>query len=65
MLDASAQKPAVHAIIFDAIDGLLIRKMALKSTGSAGPSGLDASAWKRLCTSFQKSSKNLCNALYS
>ena len=65
MLDASAQKPAVHAIIFDVIDGLLIRKMALKSTGSAGPSGLDASAWKRLCTSFQKSSKNLCNALAS
>ena len=65
MRDASAQKPAAHAIIFDAIDGLLIRKMALKSTGPAGPSGLDASAWKHLCTSFQKSYKNLCNALAS
>ena len=37
---------------------------ALKTGGAAGPSGLDASSWKHLCTSFQ-SSPDLCSALSS
>ena len=36
---------------------------ALHTEGSAGPSGLDAYAWKRMCTSFQKPSTDLCAAV--
>ena len=39
--------------------------MALKTDGTAGPSGLDAAAWKRLCTSFKTASTDLCDALAS
>ena len=31
--------------------------------GAAGPSGLDAAAWKRLCTSFKSASTELCDTL--
>ena len=31
--------------------------------GGAGPSGLDADAWCRLCTSFKSASNDLCNAI--
>ena len=34
--------------------------MALRTDGAAGPSGMDAAAWKRLCSSF---STELCDAL--
>ena len=54
-----------QAIIFDQIDGKLILDCALKSDGAAGPSGLDASAWKRLCSSFGSHSVDLCNAIAS
>ena len=33
--------------------------------GAAGPSGLDAAAWKHLCTSFKKASSDLCDSLAS
>ena len=33
--------------------------------GAAGPSGLDAAAWKRLCTSFKTASADLCDSLAS
>ena len=32
-------------------------------TGSAGPSGLDAYGWRRLCTSFKGASGELCHSL--
>ena len=31
--------------------------------GAAGPSGLDATSWKRLCTSFKGASFDLCEAV--
>ena len=31
--------------------------------GSAGPSGLDAHAWKALCSSFHKDSDDLCRSV--
>ncbi len=31
--------------------------------GAAGPSGLDVSQWKKICTSFSKDSENVCNAI--
>ena len=40
-----------------------VRCVALKLHGAAGPSGLDASAWRRMCTSFQTVSDDLCDAL--
>ena len=39
--------------------------MALKCSGAAGPSGLDASDWRRLCTGFQNKPLDLCNSLAS
>lgn len=35
-----------HSIIFEQIDGQLIHNTVLKMDGAAGPSGLDAAAWK-------------------
>ena len=44
--------PEVHPIIFDSIDASMIQFTALNTKGAAGPSGLDASTWRRLCMSF-------------
>ena len=52
-----------HPIIFERIDGQLIRSTALRMDGTAGPSGPDAAAWKRLCTSFKSASTGLCDSL--
>ena len=55
--------PEFHPVVFEGIDASLIRSMALKAKGSAGPSGLDASGWRRLCTSFGRLSDDLCDAV--
>ena len=52
-----------HPILYDEIDGDLINRTVLKMDGVAGPSGLDAAAWKRLCNSFKSSSSDLRDAL--
>ena len=52
----------VHPVIFE-ITGLSIMEAALHTEGSAGPSGLDAYAWKRMCSSFKKLSTDLCTAV--
>ena len=52
-----------HPIIFEWIDGQLIRSMVLKMDGAAGPSGLDIAAWRQLCTSFTSASYELCDNL--
>ena len=54
-----------HPVIFESLSSDLIRSSALRVGGSPGPSGLDAVAWKRLCTSFHSSSNDLCAALSS
>lgn len=54
-----------HPILFDAIDGQLIHSTALRMDAAAGPSGLDAATWKRMCTSFKSASADLCDALAS
>ena len=61
----TAQATEPHPILYDKIDGHLIHSIALKMDGSAGPSGLDVAAWKRLCTSYKTASTDLCNALAS
>ena len=54
---------SVHPVIFEEISGVSILEAALHTEGSAGPSGLDAYAWKRMCSSFQKASMDLCAAV--
>ena len=49
--------------IFESLDASSIRDSALSTKGSAGPSGLDATIWKRMCTSFKSASNNLCSSL--
>ena len=52
-----------HPVIFESLNGQLIHHTALKTNGSAGPSGVDSAGWRRLCSSFQYASKELCSAL--
>ena len=61
----SSSEPALesHEVIFLGVTGDSIRRAALRCGGSSGPSGLDAHAWQRICTSFKGSSTELCNAL--
>lgn len=55
----------VNSITFDGLDADAIRHAALHTHGAAGPSGLDAYAWRRLCSSFKSASNSLCVALAS
>jgi hypothetical protein len=57
------EPPTVHPIIYESIDAERIRWAALHTFGAAGPSGSDASCWKRLCTAFKRASDDLCLAL--
>ena len=57
--------PAPHPILYEKKNGPFIHSIALKINGAAGPSGLDASAWKRLLSSFKKYSQDLCEAIAS
>ena len=52
-----------HPVLFDNIDGILIRRTILRMDGAAGPSGLDVASLKKLCTAFQEASDTLCDAL--
>ena len=52
-----------HLVIFDRIDASTIRSAALRTKGAAGPSGLDAHCWRRMCTSFKTASNELCLSL--
>ena len=53
----------IHSIIFDGIDASAIKSAVLQTEGSAGPSGIDAKGWRRLCTSFHSASVELCKSL--
>ena len=52
-----------HPVLFDTIDGDLIRSTALRVQGSAGPSGMDAAGWRRICAGFHGASNDLCRAI--
>ena len=53
----------VNPIIFDSLDADAIRHTALHTHGAADPSGPNAYAWRRLCSSFKSASNSLCIAL--
>ena len=50
-------------MLFEALDASAIRSAALRTNGAAGPSGLDAPCWRRLCTSYKAASHELCPSL--
>lgn len=58
-----ADNDGFHPAIFDSITAESIRAAALHTQGAAGPSGLDALSWRRLCTAFGQKSNDLCAAL--
>ena len=55
----------LNEIIFDGINADLMRKYAIRTKGSHGPSGLDAKSWSKiLCNSTcGNASDNLCHAI--
>ncbi len=52
-----------HPVVFEKITGSQIRSAALRTEGAAGPSGIDAAGWRRMCTSFHGASNTLCSAV--
>ena len=54
-----------HQVIFEGLDGTVIRDSYLKTDGAAGSSGIDADGWQCLCTSFQSASADLRSSLAS
>ena len=63
LLDVSSISHCHNPIIYKQITGEAIRQAALRTHGATGPSGVDAYAWCRFCSSFQGASTDLCNAL--
>ena len=52
-----------HFIEFHRIDGVLIRSILMRMDGAAGPSGMDVSHWKKVCTSFSRDFDSLCDSI--
>ena len=63
LLSDDAASTPVHPVIFDALDGPVIKAAALRTSGAAGPSGIDAHGWRRLCSSFCSASEELCSSI--
>ena len=61
--DSTTANNDFHPIVFDSITAESIRKSTLLTEGSAGPSGMDALCWRRLCTAFGEKSNQLCSAI--
>jgi len=59
LIKADADPPAVPPVIFEQITGSSIRSAALRTKGAAGPSGIDAHGWRRLCTDYAQHSSLL------
>ena len=57
------EPPEIHAVFFDRLTGQSIRNAALRTQGAAGPSGVDAAGWRRMCTAFHRQSTDLCAAI--
>ena len=64
-MSSTTPRPVTHPVVFDCLDGASIRIAALHTNGSAGPSGIDSTGWRCLCSSFQNASADLCNSLAS
>ena len=63
LITTTYEPPEVHSVLFDRLTTQSIRNAALRTQGSAGPSGVDAAGWKRILTAFHKDSRDLCAAI--
>ena len=63
MDDDEVDPPEFHPVIFNNITAEAVREATIRCNGSAGPSGLDAAAWQRMCTTFKGRSNDLCTAI--
>ena len=54
---------APNPILYERVTPDLIRRVGRDMSGSSGPSGLDADAWRRMLTCYNDSSNRLCSAL--
>ena len=52
-----------NPIMFDGLNADTIFQATMHTQGAAGPSGLDAQAWRHMCSSFKSASTSLCTAL--
>ena len=53
--------PDSRPVIFEALNGSVIRSAALRTKDALGPLGMDAFSWRHLYISFQSASDDLCN----
>ena len=63
LMMGNADPMPVSPVAYDQITASCIRSVALRVKGAAGPSGLGAHCWRRLCTSFKAGSNNICHFL--
>ena len=63
LCDVALSTEEPHPILYDSLNGQLIRTAALKTDGAPGPSGLDTHCWRHLCTSFHSASDELCGVV--
>ena len=63
ILSKDTTSVAFHPILFDSLTAEVIQNSALHTEGSAGPSGVNALSWRRICTAFGQKSNDLCSAL--
>jgi hypothetical protein len=52
-----------NAILFAGLQAESIRTAAIRTQGTAGPSGGDADQWRLMCTAFGNASEDLCGAM--
>eukprot|EP00117_Sycon_ciliatum_P044819 scpid59940/ scgid6144/ len=50
-------------VLYDKITPAMIRRLASRLSGAAGPSALDSAAWRRMMTSYDGASDSLCGVL--
>ena len=65
LLNPPSQATCYDPILFESLTGDVVKWASLHTHGAAGPSGVDAYAWRRMCTSFKEASAGLCKALAS
>ena len=63
LLPLESWPPLPSPVMFECIDAELIRHAAKNTTSTAGPSGLDARGWRRICYTFKEASDELCLSL--
>ena len=63
LVTTTEKPPFTHPVLFECFTGFSIRSAALRTQGAAGPSGIDAAGWRRLCSSFHRESSDLCASI--